>query len=151
MKRTRGEKERWEDFKARVGIKRSGGGKKETHKAAPNDILVQRMSSTASGRLKKFEPLDTRDFVPFSVSTMTSRLKTLKKPARSIIRPRKALVIFWHRTGDLPAPNLSKLKGKRFTLFVSFNRSLVSSQKQVSHYLRRGLHHPSRLGPCQVQ
>ena len=46
----------------RSGIKRSGGGKKETHKAAPNDILVQRMSSTASGRLKKFEPLDTRDF-----------------------------------------------------------------------------------------
>ena len=65
MKRTRGEKERWEDFEARVGIKRSGGRKKETHKAAPNDILVQRMSSTASGRLKKFEPLDTRDFVPF--------------------------------------------------------------------------------------
>ena len=47
MKRTRGEKERWEDFEARVGIKRSGGGKKETHKVAPNDILVQRMSSTA--------------------------------------------------------------------------------------------------------
>ena len=65
MKRTRREKERWEDFEARVGIKRSGGGKKETHKAAPNDILVQRMSSTASGRLKKFEPLDTRDFVRF--------------------------------------------------------------------------------------
>ena len=38
MKRTRGEKERWEDFEARVGIKRSGGGKKETHNAAPNDI-----------------------------------------------------------------------------------------------------------------
>ena len=44
MKRTRGEKERWEDFEARVGIKQSGGGKKETHKAAPNDILVERMS-----------------------------------------------------------------------------------------------------------
>ena len=65
MKRTRGEKERWEDFEARVGIKRSGGGKKETHKVAPNGILVQRMSSTASGRLKKCEPLDTREFVPF--------------------------------------------------------------------------------------
>ena len=38
MKRTRGEKESWEDFEARVGIKRSGGGKKETHNAAPNDI-----------------------------------------------------------------------------------------------------------------
>ena len=146
MKWTRGEKERWEDFEARVGIKRSGGGKKETHKAAPNDILVQRMLSTASGRLKKI--LGTSYH---SVSTMTSRLKTLKKPARSIIRPRKALAIFWHWTGDLPAPNLSKLKGKRFTLFVSFNQSLVLSQKQVSHCLRRVLHHPSRLGPRQVQ
>jgi len=65
MKRTGGEKERWEDFEARVGINRSGGEKKETHKAAPNNILVQRMSRTASGRLKKFESLDTQDFVPF--------------------------------------------------------------------------------------
>ena len=48
-----------------MGIKRSGGGKKETQKAAPNDILVQGMSSTVSARLKKFEPLDTQDFVPF--------------------------------------------------------------------------------------
>ena len=31
----------------------------------PNDILVHRMSSTSSGRLKKYEPLDTRDFVQF--------------------------------------------------------------------------------------
>ena len=118
MKRTRGEKERWEDFETRVGIKRSGGGKKETRKAAPNDILVQRMSSTASGRLKKFEPLDTRDFVPFGEYDDLT-IETLKKPARSIIRPRKALVIFWHRTGDLPAPNLSKLKGKK-VYFICF-------------------------------
>ena len=52
MKRTRGEKERWEDFEARVGIKRSGGGKRETHKETQtlNDILVQHMSSSTSGR-----------------------------------------------------------------------------------------------------
>ena len=51
-----------------MGMKRSGAGegkKEASAKAAPNDILVQRISSTASGRLKKFEPLDTRDFVPF--------------------------------------------------------------------------------------
>ena len=32
MKRRRGEKEKWEDFEARVGIKRSGGNK-EAHTA----------------------------------------------------------------------------------------------------------------------
>lgn len=68
MKRRKDEKEKWEDFEARVGMKRSGGGERKkgaNAKTVPNDILVQRMSSTASGRLKKFEPLDTRDFVPF--------------------------------------------------------------------------------------
>ena len=51
-----------------MGMKRSGAGegkKGASAQAVPTDILVQRMSSTASGRLKKFEPLDTRDFVPF--------------------------------------------------------------------------------------
>ena len=68
MKQRKEGKERWEDFVARVGMKRSGAGegkKGAGAKAVPNDILVQRMSSTASGRLKKFEPLDTRDFFPF--------------------------------------------------------------------------------------
>ena len=68
MKGRKEGKERWEDFVARVGMKRSGAGegkKGAGSKAVPNDILVQRMSSTASGRLKKFETLDTRDFFPF--------------------------------------------------------------------------------------
>ena len=45
------EKESWEDFEKRVGMKRNAG--RECKKAVgkvPNDILVQRMSSTASGR-----------------------------------------------------------------------------------------------------
>lgn len=58
--------ETWESFEARVGTKRTAGEAKRVGIKVPNDILVQRMSSTASGRLKKFEPLDTRDFVPFS-------------------------------------------------------------------------------------
>jgi len=47
-------------------MKRNAG--RESKKAVgkvPNDILVQRMFSAASGRLKKYKPLDTRDFVPF--------------------------------------------------------------------------------------
>ncbi len=32
----------------------------------PNDILVQRMSTAPSGRMKKFETMDTRDFIPFA-------------------------------------------------------------------------------------
>ena len=66
MKRRRleAEKESWEEFEKRVGNKRNNAKKPAVGKV-PSDILVQRMSSTASGRLKKYEPLDTRDFVPF--------------------------------------------------------------------------------------
>ena len=69
MKRRRERnKETWEDFEKRVGLKRTGGQNRteKSNAKVPNDILVQRMSSAASGRLKKYEPLDTRDFVPFS-------------------------------------------------------------------------------------
>ena len=66
MKRRRleAEKESWEEFEKRVGNKRNNAKKPAVGKV-PSDILVQRMSSTASGRLKKYEPLDTRDFVLF--------------------------------------------------------------------------------------
>jgi hypothetical protein len=59
-------KEEWAEFEKRVGLKRTEGREKKSRGVkVPSDILVQRMSSVASGRLKKYEPLDTRDFVPF--------------------------------------------------------------------------------------
>ncbi|XP_078482962.1 LOW QUALITY PROTEIN: myosin heavy chain kinase D-like [Ciona intestinalis] len=61
MKRT---KETWEDLEKRVCFKRKKNQEKQT--LVPDDIMVQRMTATPSGRLKKFEPLDTRDFVPFA-------------------------------------------------------------------------------------
>ena len=59
-------KDTWEEFEKRVGAKRHGKGKGERPLNVPNDINVQRMSSTPSGRLKKYQPLDTRDYVPFN-------------------------------------------------------------------------------------
>ena len=63
-RRLAAEKESWEEFEKRVGNKRNNAKKPGMGKVS-SDILVQRMSSTASGRLEKYEPLDTRDFVPF--------------------------------------------------------------------------------------
>ena len=64
MKRREAEKESWEEFEKHVGNKRNNVKKPGMGKV-PSDILVQRMLYTDSGRLKKCEPLDTRDFVPF--------------------------------------------------------------------------------------
>ena len=56
----------WEEYERELSIKRLGGmnQKKKQHQT-PECIMVQRMSSEASGRAKKYEPLDTRDFVDF--------------------------------------------------------------------------------------
>ena len=63
-RRLAAEKQSWVEFEKRVGNKRNNAKKPGLGKV-PSDILVQRMSSTASGRLQKYEPLNTRDFVPF--------------------------------------------------------------------------------------
>ena len=60
----------WDFYKTRVG-KKSKGEDKRPHNV-PNEIMVQRMSANPSGRLKKYEPLGTRDFVPFNAFTELS-------------------------------------------------------------------------------
>ena len=57
-------KESWEEFEKRVGMKRTGSANAKRAKV-PEDLLVQRMSSLPIGKGKKFEPMDTKDFVPF--------------------------------------------------------------------------------------
>lgn len=56
-------KRTWEDFQKIVKEKRSG--KTKSKGPRPSSIMIQRMSSTPN-RSKKYEPLDTRDFVDFS-------------------------------------------------------------------------------------
>ena len=57
-------KESWEEFEKRVRMKRTGSANAKRVKV-PEDLLVQRISSLPIGRGKKFEPMDTKDFVPF--------------------------------------------------------------------------------------
>lgn len=61
----RNKDDHFKDFENMVAEKRMNNNKKASH-TVPTEITVQRMAPTPSGRLKKFEPLDTRDFVPFS-------------------------------------------------------------------------------------
>eukprot|EP00112_Aurelia_sp_Birch-Aquarium-sp1_P014185 Seg3046.1 transcript_id=Seg3046.1/GoldUCD/mRNA.D3Y31 product="Eukaryotic elongation factor 2 kinase" protein_id=Seg3046.1/GoldUCD/D3Y31 len=66
-------KRTWEDLKRDVASKRSGKATTTSKKSmpAPATIMVQRMSSVPN-RSKKYDPLDTRDFVDFSVYTELS-------------------------------------------------------------------------------
>ena len=69
----RNQEETFSNYEKKVTAVRdkNTAGKQEGH-VVPNEILVQKMSSTASGRLKNYKPVNTRDFVPFS-TTMSCR------------------------------------------------------------------------------
>ena len=57
----------WDALERLMSRKRAKGTSKEKgSKKVPSSIMVQRMSSQPTGRQKKYEPLDTRDFVDFS-------------------------------------------------------------------------------------
>ena len=62
MKRTSNKE--WKDFEQQVSNKRTHD--KRTAHTVPTDLIVQRMSTAPTGRLKKYEPLQAREFVPFS-------------------------------------------------------------------------------------
>ncbi len=58
-------KRTWQEFQKMVGEKRSKNSTTKAKSKCPSSIMVQRMSS-APNRSKKYEPLDTRDFVDFT-------------------------------------------------------------------------------------
>ena len=64
-------KEKIEIF-TKQGLEKKRKGEDERPRNVLNEIMVQRMSANPSGRLKKYEPLDTRDFIPFNEFTKLS-------------------------------------------------------------------------------
>eukprot|EP00794_Sanderia_malayensis_P007665 gene7665-8501_t len=58
----------WEEYEKKISNSRTKPklSNKKGSKAAPSSLMVQRMSSQPTGRLKKYEPLDTREFVDFT-------------------------------------------------------------------------------------
>ena len=62
----------WKQFEERIVEKRGAAGTSKNEQPKPEDIMVQRMAEFPTGRLKKFEPLEPREFVPFSEFTCLS-------------------------------------------------------------------------------
>ncbi len=55
----------WEDFHNKISKKRRGDTSNKKKGPSPQNIMIQRMSSEPK-KFKKYEPLDTRDFVDFT-------------------------------------------------------------------------------------
>ena len=151
-----------DDFEKRVGMKRTGSDAKKTVTKPPNDILVQRMSPTASGRLKKFEPLDTRDFIPFDEYeelTLTLSNKLVKHFTKLL----KTLAMSLPPIEGPPTQNLSSWNVKRFSssdlfLLVTWELNTKSHPCHLEGPVHRfqstcQTRHPnqtSHLSPCRL-
>ena len=163
MKREyKGGKETWDDFEKRVGMKRTGSDAKKTGTKAPNDILVQWMSPTASGRLKKFEPLDTRDFIPFDEYEELT-LDNIKEACEKFYKaPEDSCDILASDRGP-SCIKLEKLKGKK-VFFIRFIPpcDVGTKDKMLPCHLQdpvrrfqstchtRHPNQPSHLSPCRL-
>ena len=114
----RGNNEKWKEFENRVSAKRNKTEKKGHEHVVPTDIMVQRMSAVPSGRLKKFEPLDTRDFVPFTEFTELS-LENIKNACEKYYRaPDHSCDVLASDRGP-SCTRVEQLKGKK-VFFIRF-------------------------------
>ena len=117
--------EKWKDFEQRVSAKRNKNEKKDH--TVPADIMVQRMSPSASGRLKKFEPVDTRDFVPFSDFTELS-IDNIKQACERFYKaPERSCDILASDRGP-SCTKMEQLKGKK----VYYIRFIDTIDKKVT-------------------
>ena len=86
-RKTRIGKETWANLEKRIGLKRlQGNDNRKNVGKVPDDILIQRMSTMPSGRMKKYEPMDTRDFVPFSCNYEELSIENIKGCLREFLK-----------------------------------------------------------------
>ena len=151
MKRKFKPKETWDSFEKRVGVKRTGTTAKKVGMNVPNDILVQRMSPNASGRLKKYEPLDTRDFIPFDDYEELT-IDNVKEACEKFYKaPEGSCNILASDRGPSLGPSCTKLeqlKGKKVN-FIRFlpPEQVISIAAILKHHrqLRQVLHQSSKI------
>lgn len=102
------------------------------------------MSGTASARFKKFEPLDTWDFLPFGdYDDLT--IENIKEACEKYYKATEDSYDILASDRGPSCSKLEQIKGKRFTFFVFFNQHvhpLISPH--AGHCLS------TRLSPHQV-
>nr|CAB3240994.1 eukaryotic elongation factor 2 kinase [Phallusia mammillata] len=117
-------KETWEQLEARLAVKRKG---KKPEKNVTSEIMVQKMASVPSGRLKKFEPMDTRDFVPYHSSELS--LDSIKKACEEFYnQPSGSCDVLASDRGP-SCSRIEQVKGKKFFMIRFL---AISEQANVS-------------------
>jgi len=73
MEKTSKSNDEWKKFEDEVAKKRRKKSieAEKGHLKPPADLMVQRLSSVPFGRLKKYQPIEAREFVPFTFDDFT--------------------------------------------------------------------------------
>ena len=140
----------WRNLEKTLGLKRVGNlfGPKKTFGRVPTDILVQRMSATPSGRMKKFEPMDTRDFIPFAAFYDELNIENIKTACEEFYHelPHSCDILASDRGPS--CTNMDQLKGRKVFLvrFVPTNSesSLGRSNKDLAQVRPKEQFDPSK-------
>ena len=94
----------WNDFHKEISKKRRGDTATKKKGPSPQSIMVQRMSSEPN-ESKKYEPLDTRDFVDFtkydelSIENVGDACEKFCKLVYVPMQTESSETISWHTVG----------------------------------------------------
>ena len=119
----------WRNFEKQIGMKRTGNlfGPKKNFGRVPTEILVQRMSATPSGRMKKFEPMDTRDFIPFAAFYDELNIENIKAACEEFYHESTNSCDILASDRGPSCTNMEQLKGKKVFLVRFVPTSTTSS------------------------
>ena len=137
----------WHNLEKQIGM-RTLFGLKRNFGRVPTDILVQRMSATPSSRMKKFEPMDIRDFIPFAAFYNELSIKNIKAAREEFYHELPYSCDILASDHGPSCTNMEHLKGKKVFLvwFVPTNSTsrLDRSNKDMTQVGSKEQFDPSK-------
>ena len=116
--------------------------KKERTKKVIDSIVVQRVNSQPSGKVKKYEPLDARDFVDFSNYDSLTLYNVKEARENSYAAPRGSCDVLYSDRGP-SCTNNDHIVGRKAILV----RFMPTSSATLKSDTKRPKNHSTATGP----
>ena len=127
-------KETWAELEKRIGLKRTGGNNdRKNFGKVPADILVQRMSTMPSGRMKKYEPMDTRDFIPFGNNYDELTIENIKAACENFYNAPVGCCDILASDRGPSCTTMDQIKGKKVYLIRLVPPSTTGPEVDISY------------------
>ena len=141
-------KENRANLEKRIGLKRAQSNNDcNNFGKVPADILVQRISTLPSGRMKKYEPMGTRDFVPFACNYNELNMENINAACENFYNAPSGSCDILASDRGTSCTTIDQMKGKKvhLTRFVPPIRTApeVDFKSEWSKYKKRCMMSPA--------